>query len=33
MDGSVRSLSGGLTAVTWFNACRPDDGSVLGADW
>lgn len=33
MDGSVRTLSGSLTAITWQNACRPTDGLVLGSDW
>lgn len=33
MDGSVRTLNGSLTAITWQNACRPIDGLVLGSDW
>ena len=32
-DGSVRSVSAGVTAATWANACDPRDGNVLGADW
>lgn len=33
LDGSVRTLSASLTAVTWNNACKPMDGAVLGTDW
>jgi prepilin-type N-terminal cleavage/methylation domain-containing protein len=32
-DGSVRSVSPGITTSTWANAVRPDDGNVLGPDW
>jgi prepilin-type N-terminal cleavage/methylation domain-containing protein len=32
-DGSVRSISGGITQNTWINALLPDDGQVLGSDW
>jgi len=32
-DGSVRSVSSGISSTTWTNACIPDDGSVLGSDW
>jgi prepilin-type N-terminal cleavage/methylation domain-containing protein/prepilin-type processing-associated H-X9-DG protein len=32
-DGSVRSLSPGISGVTWWAACTPDRGEVLGADW
>ncbi len=32
-DGSVRSLSNGMSAPTFLSACIPDDGAVLGADW
>jgi len=32
-DGSVRSVSTGVTGTTWRNACIPDDGNVLGSDW
>jgi hypothetical protein len=32
-DGSVRSVSTGITGTTWRNACIPDDGNVLGGDW
>jgi prepilin-type N-terminal cleavage/methylation domain-containing protein len=33
MDGSVRTISSGLSQTTWTNALRPDDGQVLGPDW
>lgn len=33
MDGSVRSVSPGISAVTWFRASHPSDGEVLGSDW
>jgi type II secretory pathway pseudopilin PulG len=32
-DGSVRMVSVTITAATWLNACIPDDGNPLGADW
>ena len=32
-DGSVRSVSSGVSATTWANACDPRDGNVLGSDW
>jgi prepilin-type N-terminal cleavage/methylation domain-containing protein len=32
-DGSVRTVSIGISATTWLNACIPDDGNVLGPDW
>jgi prepilin-type N-terminal cleavage/methylation domain-containing protein len=32
-DGSVRNVSSGVSALTFFNACRPSDGNVLGSDW
>jgi prepilin-type N-terminal cleavage/methylation domain-containing protein len=32
-DGSVRYLSGGMSATTWAHACDPQDGNVLGTDW
>jgi prepilin-type N-terminal cleavage/methylation domain-containing protein len=32
-DGSVRSVSTGVSATTWRNACNPSDGNVLGGDW
>jgi prepilin-type processing-associated H-X9-DG protein len=32
-DGSVRSLSAGISGVTWWEAVTPSDGHVLGSDW
>jgi prepilin-type N-terminal cleavage/methylation domain-containing protein len=32
-DGSVRSLSAGLSANTWWAAITPNGGEVLAADW
>ncbi|HEY7426657.1 MAG TPA: DUF1559 domain-containing protein [Gemmataceae bacterium] len=32
-DGSVRTISSGLSTNTWLNACIPDDGNTLGSDW
>jgi len=32
-DGSVRSVSGGMTVTTWSNACNPMDGNPLGSNW
>ena len=33
MDGSVRFLSGTISANTWWQACTPNGGEVLGSDW
>jgi prepilin-type processing-associated H-X9-DG protein len=33
MDGSVRTISAGLSKTTWSNALSPADGQVLGSDW
>jgi prepilin-type N-terminal cleavage/methylation domain-containing protein len=33
MDGSVRGVSGSITANTFWRACNPDDGAVLANDW
>ncbi|MDB5307421.1 MAG: hypothetical protein JWO38_1623 [Gemmataceae bacterium] len=33
MDGSVRSLSGSISQLTWQYAIVPNDGQVLGSDW
>jgi prepilin-type N-terminal cleavage/methylation domain-containing protein len=33
MDGSVRSLSGGISGDTWWAACTSNGGEVLGSDW
>jgi prepilin-type processing-associated H-X9-DG protein len=32
-DGSVRSVSPGVSASTWWAACTPAGGEVLGNDW
>jgi prepilin-type N-terminal cleavage/methylation domain-containing protein len=32
-DGSVRSVSPSVSTLTWYNACHPYDGTVLGSDW
>jgi hypothetical protein len=32
-DGSVRTLSASMTATTWWAACTPMDGDLLGSDW
>jgi prepilin-type N-terminal cleavage/methylation domain-containing protein len=32
-DGSVRSVSSGVSANTWRLACDPQDGLTLGSDW
>ena len=32
-DGSVRVISGSISATTWANLCDPRDGMVLGSDW
>jgi hypothetical protein len=32
-DGSVRTVSPGVSQATWGRACDPTDGGVLGADW
>jgi prepilin-type N-terminal cleavage/methylation domain-containing protein len=32
-DGSVRTVSGGISGSTWWYACNPQDGMVLGSDW
>ena len=32
-DGSVRSVSTGVSALTWANVGNPQDGNVLGSDW
>jgi prepilin-type N-terminal cleavage/methylation domain-containing protein len=33
MDGSVRGVSGSISQQTWWMACQPADGGVLGSDW
>jgi prepilin-type processing-associated H-X9-DG protein len=32
-DGSTRFLAQGISGVTWFYACTPAGGEVLGPDW
>jgi prepilin-type N-terminal cleavage/methylation domain-containing protein/prepilin-type processing-associated H-X9-DG protein len=32
-DGSVRFVSGTISGPTWFSACTPSGGEVLGNDW
>jgi prepilin-type N-terminal cleavage/methylation domain-containing protein len=32
-DGSVRTVSSGISAATWKNAWTPFDGNPLGPDW
>jgi len=32
-DASTRSVSQGVTALTWWYACTPNGGEVLGTDW
>jgi prepilin-type N-terminal cleavage/methylation domain-containing protein len=32
-DGSVRSLSAGMSPETWWAACTPTGGEVLSSDW
>ena len=32
-DGSVKSVSSGISIVTWARAVRPDDGQVPGSDF
>jgi prepilin-type N-terminal cleavage/methylation domain-containing protein len=32
-DGSVRTVSAAISTTTWYYACQPNDGMVLGSDW
>ena len=32
-DGSVRTVSSGVSLSTWIRAGNPSDGNVLGSDW
>ena len=32
-DASVRTISSGLSATTWWSACTPAGNEVLGSDW
>jgi prepilin-type N-terminal cleavage/methylation domain-containing protein len=33
MDGSARLVNQGVSQITWYNACQPNDGDPLGSDW
>jgi prepilin-type N-terminal cleavage/methylation domain-containing protein len=33
VDGSVRTVSGSISPTTWWYACTPAGGEVLGGDW
>jgi prepilin-type N-terminal cleavage/methylation domain-containing protein len=33
VDGSVRSLAPSISGDTWWAACTPNNGEVLGPDW
>ncbi len=33
MDGSVKSVGAGVSVDTFWRACNPADGRVLGSDW
>jgi prepilin-type N-terminal cleavage/methylation domain-containing protein len=32
-DGSVRTVTSSISTATWYYACQPNDGQVLGSDW
>jgi prepilin-type N-terminal cleavage/methylation domain-containing protein len=32
-DGSVRTVTQGMSVLTWAYACIPNDGNTLGSDW
>jgi prepilin-type processing-associated H-X9-DG protein len=32
-DGHVRTVSSGVSGTTWWAACTPKGGEVLGSDW
>jgi hypothetical protein len=32
-DGSVRTVTSGVSTDTWYYACNPADGQLLGSDW
>jgi prepilin-type processing-associated H-X9-DG protein len=32
-DGSVRFVAQGVSPTTWWYACTPQGGEVLGPDW
>jgi prepilin-type N-terminal cleavage/methylation domain-containing protein len=33
LDGSVRSVAAGISGTTWWAACTPTGGDLLGSDW
>jgi len=33
MDGSVKGISNGVSAQTWWYACGPADSGILGSNW
>jgi prepilin-type N-terminal cleavage/methylation domain-containing protein len=33
LDGSSRTVSPGISGTTWWAACTPDAGDLLGGDW
>lgn len=33
LDGSVRTVGPQISSETWWAACTPDGGEVLGSDW
>jgi prepilin-type N-terminal cleavage/methylation domain-containing protein/prepilin-type processing-associated H-X9-DG protein len=32
-DGSVRNVTGSISGSTWYAACTPNAGDLLGSDW
>jgi hypothetical protein len=32
-DGSVRNISPQISPATWWAACTPQAGDILGSDW
>jgi prepilin-type N-terminal cleavage/methylation domain-containing protein len=32
-DGSVRAVPANITTTTWYYACTPASGDILGSDW
>jgi prepilin-type N-terminal cleavage/methylation domain-containing protein len=33
LDGSIRSVNGSISALSWACALQPNDGRMLGSDW
>jgi len=33
LDGSIRSVNGSISALSWSCALQPNDGRMLGSDW